>query len=80
MGYARSHHKKKGKCEVSGLAAPKAFNYQVKHIRRVLVDNHLDPDFIRYWADRSAQSCCPSDTCNNGTGVCDGSCKEWGRN
>jgi hypothetical protein len=76
MGYQRAHHKKKGKCEASQIAHAKPF-IQV-HGKPVLSDQMLAT--LEYFGRMDKVMCCPTDTCNNGKDICDGSCKEWGRN
>lgn len=76
MGYKRSHHKRKGKCEASQISHIKPF-FQVKGRPITFLDEIVDQNFevLQYFGRQDRVRCCPTDSCNNGQERCDGSCE-----
>ncbi len=78
MGYFRAHHKKKGKCERSQIAHVKPFIQVHGKPEEEFNYSQLDA-YLRYHAEMDKVTCCPTDSCNNGEGKCDGSCHQCGK-
>ena len=68
MGYRKVLHKKRIKVTRAQMPSVRAFHYLDE-----VVDQNFD--LLRYFGKQDRVRSCPTDSCNNGQEMCDGSCE-----